>query len=229
MSMRLVILGLSTFSRSLVENIAANGEAEIIVVEHDEERLSPILPLIDRPVVGDATHRELLEQLDVKEADIVIVTLGTIEASLLALLYLRELEARNVTVKALSREHVRLLELLQADNVIFPEKQMADFFAVHLLHPDVVGAKALSDEVSIVGLRATAKLEGRSVGDLEDGHDVVIAIVARGVEHKTWKPQPDTLLQAGDLLMVFGANADLVRFEKSWSETGPHGKLVPWW
>lgn len=227
--MRLIILGLSTFTRSLVENIAANGDAEIIVVERNEERLNPILPLIHRPVVGDATHRELLEQLGVKDADSIIVALGTIEDSLLALLYLRELEARHITVKALSREHVKLLELLQADDVIFPEKQMADFFSVHLLHPDFLGAKALSEEVSMVGMRVTKGMEGRAVQEVEDGHDIVIAVVARGLEHKTWRPKADLVLQAGDLLIVFGENKNLVGFEKEWSDLGSHGKLVPWW
>jgi trk system potassium uptake protein TrkA len=229
MTLRLIVLGVSTFARSLIEYISANAEAEIIAVDADEKTIDEIVDLVDRPLIGDATRIGLLEKLGVPDANRVLVSVGSIEASLLTLLHLRNLKAQHITVEALSEPHFALLELLKADEVLFPEQQMAAFYGLRMLHPGLHGAREISENTSLVAASVSEDLAGQSVEDIEKKFEIDIVYMVRNDEGKTFKPDNGEVLRKGDLLVLAGNNDGLFEFEKALGTPGPYGKLVPWW
>jgi trk system potassium uptake protein TrkA len=229
MTFRLIVLGVSTFARSLIEYINANAKAEIIAVDADENTINEIVDRVDRSLIGDATHIGLLEKLGVSDADRILVSVGSIEASLLTLLHLRNLKAKHVTVEALSEPHFALLELLKVDEILFPEQQMAAFYGLRMLHPGLHGARALYENTSLVAASVSGDVAGQAVEAVENKYEIEIVYIVRRDESKGFKPDESEMLREGDLLVLAGNNDGLFEFEKALCTPGPFGKLVPWW
>lgn len=216
MTTRIIILGLSTYTHSLVEHLHAQGGAEIVVVDKDEERVNAVADQVSRPIIGNATNYDLLAQLDVPTADYVVISLGSLENSLISLLYLQELKAPYVIVKALNDEHVKILELLRVSEIVFPEKQAAELTAVKLLHPNILGISRLNEQDSLAGVVLPAALVGTPLAQLKvkAKYDMELALVIDGTTRKVALPDDDYLIQAGDILIVAGNNQNLYRFER---------------
>jgi len=229
MSLRLIILGISTFARSLIDYVNANADAEIIAVDTNEQIVNEIVDNVSRAMIGDATNLELLKRLGVEDADRILVSVASIEASLLALLNLRNLKAKHTTVEAISEPHRQLLELLHVDEIVFPEKQMSAFFGVRMLHPGLRGARALSNDSSLVAASALDELGGKSIGEIEKDYEVDVVYMVRAAEEKTFKPNAEQTVHKDDLLVVAGTNENLEKFERALGAPGPFGKLAPWW
>lgn len=229
MTLRLIILGVSTFARSLIEYLRANSDAEIIAVDRDEKTVDEIVETVSRALIGDATNIELLRKLGVADADRVLVSVATIEASLLAVLHLRNLEAKHTTVEATSEPHRQLLELLQVDEIVFPEKQMSAFFGLRMLHPGFRGARMLVKGSSLVAASVPGEFAGKSVGTIEKDYEIDIVYVVRNAEERAFKATADETVLKDDLLVVAGTNEHLIEFERALQAPGPYGKLVPWW
>jgi trk system potassium uptake protein TrkA len=229
MKLRLIILGVSTFARSLIEYVSANADAEIIAVDKDEKTVNEIVESVSRALIGDATNMELLKKLGVADADHILVSVASIEASLLAVLHLRNLEAKHTTVEAISEPHRRLLELLQVDEVVFPEKQMAAFFGLRMLHPGFSGARMLVKGSSLVAASVPDELADKSVGTIEKDYEIDIVYVIRNAEERAFKATAEETVMKDDLLVAAGTNERLIEFERALREPGPYGKLVPWW
>lgn len=229
MSFRLIILGVSTFARSLIDYVNASSDAEIIAVDTNEQVVNEIVESVSRAMIGDATNLELLKKLGVEDADRILVSVSSIEASLLALLHLRNLKAKHTTVKAISEQHRQLLELLHVDEIIFPEKQMADFFGLRMLHPGFRGARALSSGASLVATSALDELGGKTIGEIEKDYHIEVVYVVRAAEETNFKPGAEETVRKDDLLVVAGTNEHLEKFERALGVPGPYGKLVPWW
>ena len=229
MTLRLIVLGVSTFARSLIEYINANAEAEIIAVDADENTIDEIVDKVDRPLIGDATRIGLLEKLGVPDANRVLVSVGSIEASLLSLLHLRNLKAKHITVEALSEPHFALLKLLKVDEILFPDQQMAAFFGLRMLHPGLHGAREISENTSLVAASVSEDLAGQSVEDIENKYEIDIVYIVQNDEGKAFKPDNGETLRKGDLVVLVGHNDGLLEFEKALGTPGPFGKLLPWW
>ena len=108
-SKRFVMLGMGSFGTALARKLASNG-CQVIGVDSRKDRLEGVKNEIHECVVGDATDREVLENLPLRDASAVFISLGeTISRSLLATLHVKELGARQVVVKGVTKEHGKIL------------------------------------------------------------------------------------------------------------------------
>ena len=122
MKTRVLMLGLSTYAEFLLNALHESGDAEIVAVDKDEETVNRVADRVSRPVIGHATNPDLLAELHVPDMDYVVVSMGSLESSVVCVLYLKELGARQIVVKALNNEHVKVLELLGVEEIVFPER-----------------------------------------------------------------------------------------------------------
>jgi len=217
MNKRLIVLGLSTYNEFLVRCIYehdTHGQMELIVVDKDEEKINAITDFVSQPIIGNATNHDLLKQLNVQDADYVIVSLGSIESSLICVLYLQELQARHIIVKALNSEHDKILRLLKVDEVVFPEKLVAELSSIKLLHPNILAARALSDGDSIVEIALAESLVGTRLDklEIEKQYDLNVVSIIDGKTRKAQLPADDYTIKAGDTLIMAGSNKNLYKF-----------------
>jgi trk system potassium uptake protein TrkA len=164
---RFVMLGMGTFGTALARRLAVNG-CQVIGVDSRRDRLEAVKNEIHECVIGDATDREVLENLPLRDASAVFISLGeTISRSLLATLHVKELGARQVVVKGVTKEHGKILEHLGADRVVFPEEEVAKQLADKMTWPNVLDFLPIDPEYSVAEVAMPSSLSGKTMAEAD--------------------------------------------------------------
>lgn len=159
------MLGMGTFGTALARKLAANG-CQVIGVDSCRERLEAVKNEIHECVVGDCTDREVLENLPLRDVSAVFISLGeTISLSLLATLHVKELGARQVIVKGVTKEHGKILEHLGVDRVVFPEEEVARQLADKMTWPNVLDFLPIDPEYSVAEVAMPGSLSGKTLAE----------------------------------------------------------------
>lgn len=198
------IIGLSSFGYYLALELAKHGH-DVTVVDIDAEKIEGVKDYVSRAVVGDASDRKTLVELDLSQCDVVVVSLGTsIDVSILATLYLREMGVKKILVKAITDDQGKIVELIGADDVIYPERDMALRVASQLRFPNVVEQMTLGEDLQLVEIAVPDRFVGKSLSDLNlrQKYNVLVVLIRQTLPAKT------TLLPAGD--RVFNPDEVLV-------------------
>ena len=125
MAATFLVIGLGRFGTSLALRLMDNG-SEVMVLDSDEELVSRIAPQVTQAKVGDCMDEEVLRSLDPASFDFCFVCIShSFQASMETTSLLKELGAPMVVAKADRDIHARLLLKIGADEVVFPERDMA--------------------------------------------------------------------------------------------------------
>nr|WP_249365275.1 TrkA family potassium uptake protein [Cytobacillus citreus] len=209
------VIGLGRFGGSICRALAEEG-MEVMAIDVDEDRVNEFSMIASHAVVGDTTDESVIKSLGIRNFDHVIVAIGdNIQASILTTLILKELGVNKITVKAQNDYHEKVLRKIGADHVVHPERDMGRRIAHNISSNNVLDYLELSDEHSIVEIVANEKLSGHTLIDLDIRAKYGINIVA--IKRKNdiiVSPLAHEEIQTNDILIVIGADVDIVRFEK---------------
>ena len=134
------------------------------------------------------------------------------EGSILITLFLKERGCKNVTVKAVSRDHEKVLTKVGADAVIFPERYAAEQLAAKLAVPGLIDYLPLGTNI-ILKEFIVERWAGKTLRELNLTNAFGIQVVAvKGFEEKqfVFVPKADQPLNKGDVLAVIGQGDKLL-------------------
>ncbi len=211
-----VVLGLGEFGFHLVKALSGDG-CEVIAVDRNERRVDVVKEYIQKPITADITSREVLESVIPAEADFIVVSLGSIEASMISTLYLKEMGFQNIYVKAVTDEHERILRLLGVKNVIFPEKDQSSRLSARLMSNNMLDYLPLSDDFSIAEVAPRREMEGSSLKELRFRKRYnlsVIAIRELVPGRMVFTPDADFVIKMSDILWVIGKKENIDRYNE---------------
>ena len=215
MKKEFAVIGLGRFGGSICRELVAQG-MEVLAIDHKEDRVNEFASIASHAVIGDTTDESVLKSLGIRNFDHVIVAIGDdIQASILTTLMLKELGVKHITVKAQNDYHEKVLIKIGADQVVHPERDMGKRIAHKIVSNNILDYIELSDDHSIVEIVASARLNGKTLIDLDIRAKYGINIVGIKRENKVIiSPAADELVLVGDILIVLGADTDINRFEK---------------
>ena len=125
MAATFLVIGLGRFGASLALKLMDSG-SEVMVIDNDEEAVNRIAPHVTQAKIGDCMDEEVLRSLDPPGFDFCFVCISeNFQSSLEITSLLKELGAPMVISKADKDLHARLLLKIGADEVVFPERDMA--------------------------------------------------------------------------------------------------------
>ena len=212
MNKRFGVIGLGNFGHHVARTLYAEGH-EVVAMDLDKEKVQAIRDHCTYAVLGDAAHKEFLENQGVDELDAVVVSTGErSHLSTLITLYLKELKVPRILVKAVSEDHRRILERVGASEVIFPEKDMAKKVAHNLSQPNVLEYIPLAEGYSLSEMVPPQSFLGKTLVelDLRRKHQVtVIAIKDILTDKFITVPPPNYLLKDSDVMILIGKTDDL--------------------
>lgn len=215
---RFAVIGAGTFGSAVAETLTESNN-EVIVIDTEQEKIQALQGVATQAVQADATDSETLKALGVNEVDCAIVSLGDkIDLSILVTLHLKEMGVPEIVVKATTPEHGKILKLIGATEVVFPEKQMAQRVARRLSAPNIYDQIQLAEDLSVLEVIAPPKLIGKSLKDLrlrDQYHVNLIAIRepnGKG-EMRTVIPRGDFLIRPDHVLVVVGLDGDIEVFK----------------
>lgn len=126
----MLVIGIGRFGKHLAAKLAELGN-EVMVVDQDEERVGGILDAVTTAQIGDCMDEAVLRSLGVRNFDVCFVCIGNnFQSSLEITSLLKELGAKHVVSKTDREIHAKFLLRNGADEVIFPERDMAQRAAV---------------------------------------------------------------------------------------------------
>ncbi|MYL50012.1 potassium transporter Trk [Halobacillus litoralis] len=210
------VVGLGRFGGSICRELSREG-MEVLALDLDEHKVNEYRDIVSHAVMADSTDELVLKELGFRNIDHVIVAIGdNIQASMLTTLILKEMGIRMITVKAQNDYHEKILNKIGADQVVHPERDMGKRIAHHIISDNILDYIELSDDHSVVEVKAGRKMSGKTLIDLDIRAQYGCNIVAikRGKDVIV-SPMATEQVNASDILIVIGADKDVNRFEKN--------------
>ena len=126
----ILLIGLGRFGKHIALHLNHLGH-QVMAVDTSEERVEAVLPLVTNAQIGDSTNADFLESLGVRNYDVCIVAIGNnFQSSLETTSLLSELGARFVVSRAATDVQEKFLLRNGANEVVYPEKQLAKWTAI---------------------------------------------------------------------------------------------------
>lgn len=210
MKTSILVIGLGRFGSAAARELMHLGH-EVLAVDRNEVIVNDIAPEVTHAVQLDAADEGALRAIGAADFEHAIVAISSgVEASVFAVMALKNLGVRNVVAKAGSDLHGAILERVGASRVVFAEREMgtrvAHSFAVH----DIVDYLDVAPQVGIVKVRPPESWVGRTLRDLDLPIRLQLTPVAlRRGDGVTVNPAADEVIRAGDELILVGRDDKL--------------------
>ena len=200
-----LLIGLGRFGRGVAEKLNELHH-QVLAVDRNEARVNEILPLVTDAQIGDATSETFLRSLGVHNFDVCIVTIGEdFQSSLETTSLLKELGAKKVVSRASREVHRKFLLRNGADDVVYPEGQLAAWTAIRHTTDHVLDYIALDEEYSIYDLQVPAEWCGKTVGEIDIRKKYSLNLLAvRENGHISRAVNSETMLNEGQTILVLG-------------------------
>lgn len=206
----ILLIGLGRFGRHIALQLNKLGH-EVMAVDSNEERVNKILPIVTNAQIGDSTNTEFLKSLGIGNFDVCIVTIGgNFQNSLETTSLLKELGAKLVVSRAERDVQEKFLLRNGADEVIYPEKQVANWAAIRYTADHVRDYIEVDEAHAIFEVEVPESWIGKTVGELDIRRKYSINIMATKENGKiNMAVSPDTVLTDNITLLVLGAYKEL--------------------
>lgn len=206
----ILLIGLGRFGRHIALQLNKLGH-EVMAVDSNEERVNKILPIVTNAQIGDSTNTEFLKSLGIGNFDVCIVTIGgNFQNSLETTSLLKELGAKLVVSRAERDVQEKFLLRNGADEVIYPEKQVANWAAIRYTADHVRDYIEVDEAHAIFEVEVPEGWIGKTVGELDIRRKYSINIMATKENGKiNMAVSPETVLTDNITLLVLGAYKEL--------------------
>ena len=162
-----LLIGLGRFGRHLAMQLNAQGH-QVMAVDDDEEKVNAVLNVVTNAQIGDSTNGEFLQELGVGNYDVCIVAISdNFQSSLETTSLLKELGAKKVVSRAERDVQAKFLLRNGADEVLYPEKQLAKWAAVRYGSDHLLDYIELDADNAIVEVEVPAQWVGKTVGEID--------------------------------------------------------------
>ena len=201
----ILLIGLGRFGRHIALKLNALNH-QVMAIDHNEERVNALLPFVTNAQIGDSTNEEFLAALGVGNYDACIVAIGdNFQNSLETTYLLKELGARKIIARASKEMQEKFLLRNGADEVVYPEKQLAAWTAIRCSSEHILEYIELDDEYAIFEVEIPSNWSGKSILELDIRKKHGINILGVRTNGKLdMNITPDTVLVHDSSILVLG-------------------------
>lgn len=210
MSKQILLIGLGRFGKHIAKELYALDH-QVMAIDEDETRINEALPYITNGQIGDCTNEAFLSSLGIKNFDVCIVTISNdFQASLECTYLLRELGAKFIVSRAERDGQAKFLLRNGADEVVYPEKQLAKWVAIRFSSDHILDYIQLDDEHAIFEVDLPESWVGKTVVQVDVRRKYGINIMGIKADGKlNLAITPDTVFHPGNTILVLGRYRDL--------------------
>ncbi len=200
-----LLIGVNHFGTQLAIKLHELGQ-QVMAIDKDEERINKVLNIVTEAQIGDSTNELFLKSLGVNNFDVCIVTIsGDFQSSLETTSLLKELGGKLVVARADRDVQAKFLLRNGADEVVSPEKQIAEWAAIKYTSDHILDYVKLDDNHAIYELAVPENWIGKTVGQIDIRKKYGVNILAVKINGElNLNVNPDTLLDEKKTLLVLG-------------------------
>lgn len=205
-----LLIGLGRFGRHVAMKLSELNH-QVMAIDKNEERVDAVLPYVTNAQIGDSTNEEFLESLGVNNYDLCIVAIGgDFQSSLETTSLLKDFGAKMVVSRAGRDVQAKFLLRNGADDVVYPEKQIASWTAMRYTADHILDYIEIDDNYSIFETTIPEHWIGKTVGEIDIRKKYKINIMALKINGKIdLTIHSDTLLEKDKTMLVLGDHKDI--------------------
>jgi trk system potassium uptake protein len=215
MNRQFVVVGLGRLGISMIATLDSL-EHEVLGIDKREDVIQEVaddLPNVTL-VAADATDEVAMRGLNIDSFDAAAVMIGEdhVEAGILATATLKEIGVPKIVARATGGIHARVLERVGADRVIQPELEIGEQLARTMASPALLDYVDFGEDEALIEARVPPEWLDKSLAELALSHEQGLTVVALKPQGGPGiLPHGDTVLRAGDVLVVGGTKKALDR------------------
>ncbi|MBQ3180850.1 MAG: TrkA family potassium uptake protein [Firmicutes bacterium] len=206
----ILLIGLGRFGYHIAQRLKELHH-EVLAIDRNEQRVNEHLHNVTNAQIGDSTNEHFIASLGVRNFDVCIVAIGDdFQSSVETTALLKENGARFVLSRATRDVHAKILLRNGADQVIYPEKQMANWAAIRYSSDHIFDYIELTPEYSIYETSVPPSWVGKSMIDLSIRQKYRINILAtkcNGILEPL--PDPRHCFRSDETIFILGDNHDV--------------------
>ena len=206
----ILLIGLGRFGKHIAVKLRELNH-QVMAVDCKETLVQEILPYVTNAQIGDSTNEDFLRSLGIDNYDVCIVAIGNdFQSSLATTSLLKELGAQMVVARAETDVQEKFLLRNGADEVVYPEKQMARWAAIRYSADHILDYIEIDGDHALFEVTIPKVWMNKTVGqlDIRKKFNINILAVKTGSRLDSFIT-PDTLLCEGKTLMVMGKYRDI--------------------
>lgn len=206
----ILLIGLGRFGKHIAMKLHELNH-EVMAIDRQEDRVESILPYVTHAQIGDSMNEDFLKSLGVCNYDVCIVAIGNnFQSSLETTSLLKELGAKLVVSRAARDVQAKFLLRNGADEIVYPEKQLATWTAIRYSSDHIFDYIELDDDNAIFEIAVPAAWIGRTIGEINIRKKYNINIMALKRNGKLELTiTPDTCFTQDAAMLVLGKNKDI--------------------
>lgn len=203
------VAGLGRFGESVAVTLDRMGY-DVMAMDKDESVVQDLSDQLGYVVCADASDDKNLAAIGAGNADVAVIAIGDLSASLLTTLLLKDMGVKKIVVKALGELHGKMLQKIGADKIIYSEKEMGVRVAHNLTNPGIVDYIEMNNNITILSIRVPDDWIGKNLIDLDvrRKYNITVVAIRRGKETFI-NPRPDLTMNAEDMLVILGDTASV--------------------
>jgi trk system potassium uptake protein TrkA len=209
----ILIIGMGAFGRHLALKMS-ELKNDVMIVDKDATIIDEMSTLVTDAQIGDCTKEDVLKALGVSNFDICFVTIGdTFQSSLEITSLLKDLGAKYVISKASRDIQAKFLLRNGADEVVYPDKDMAEKLAVRCSSNNVLDYFSITNEYSIFEIPIMQSWTGNSIEEVNvrKKYHINILLIKNGNSIMTM-PKADYIFKEDDQIIVIGRSMEVLKF-----------------
>ncbi|WP_310733882.1 potassium channel family protein [Cellulophaga baltica] len=226
--MKIIVIGLGNFGMSAAINLS-NTNNEVIAVDVDPEKISQIKDQVAHAVAFDAKKESAYNSLPLKNTDLVIIAIGDRNGTaIMSTAIIKKLTNAKIIARASSTIEDTILQAMGVDQIIHPEREFAEKFTKTINLDGSIDNFEVDEDHLVSEIEVPKDLIGTTIlaSKFRENYDVNIITIIRQQKKKNilgstytkkdvlGTPDPNTVLQKGDILVVFGKDKNIKRILK---------------
>ena len=226
--LKFVIIGLGHFGASLAEKLTIMGH-EVIGVDKLMDKVDALKDKITHTICVNCKEPEAVKSLPLKNADTVIVCIGEDEGeNIMTTAILKGMNVKRLISRSVSPLHENVLEAMGIVEIVRPEIETAERWAVKLSSSGFINLFEVTKEHNIVEVMVPSKFVGRTIKDIGFNTNYNIIVLSKliqvneknmlGVQTTVLKVAEvvtaSTVLNEDDIIVIFGHKNDIKRILK---------------
>ena len=206
------VIGVGNFGKYLAVSLYKKGH-EVLVIDKVPHLINSLRDQVSQAIVADATDRKAMESLGLKDMDTVIVCIGSVLGdSILTTLNMKDIGVKNILAKAITEDHGRILLKVGANEIFFPEKDLAFTIAERLHNPNMLDYMPFMEGYGIIELAPPRSFIGKTLRDLDLINRFGIQVIAVKEiipERMNMIPKAQFVIKDSDIMILMGPDKAL--------------------
>ncbi len=208
----ILVIGMGTLGSCLAHKMQELGN-DVMVIDKDEDRIQELSTIFGDAISGDCTNPAVLKSIGVNNFDYCFVAIGEdFYSSLEITSILKELGAKYVISKAKRPRQSDFLKKIGADEVFFPEREIAEKLAVRFNATNIFDYIELTSDCSIFEISIVPEWIDKSIVDIKVRQTYNINIIAiKNADFIDPMPHGNYVFREGDHIVVIGKSSDVFK------------------